>query len=75
MQSEIPTHVVFVCSSGCGYVERGRQWDSPPIGRDGQLRCPDCGAQAWDYLRLTKVEADMAFEQGIDMAYRYRHGW
>lgn len=67
-------YAVFVCGNGCGYVERARMWDSPPIGRDGELRCPDCGGQVWDYLRLDKDEANILVESGEASSMRYRHG-
>jgi hypothetical protein len=70
MENSIRTHVVYMCSSGCGYVERARMWDSPPFGHDGQLRCPDCGGQVWDYLRLTKNEAIETMDHGYSRVER-----
>lgn len=70
-ESEMRPYAVYMCANGCGYVERSMQWDSPPIGRDGEYRCPDCGAQAWDYPRLTKSEAIDLVNQGIGRVERF----
>ena len=70
-ESQIKTYVVYTCSSGCGYVERARVWDSPPFGRDGELRCPDCGAQAWEHRGLSKREAVLVQDEGLARAERF----
>lgn len=61
---------VYTCSVGCGYTEKSRMWDSPPIGRDGDLRCPDCGGQVWDYLYMTRSEAQALYDLGIERVER-----
>jgi hypothetical protein len=70
-ESQMRPYVVYICGAGCGYVERSMVWDSSPLGHDGQLRCPDCGSQAWDYPRLTKREAIETVDQGISRVERF----
>lgn len=68
-ESEMRTYAVYVCSAGCGYVERGRVWDSAPVGNYGYT-CPDCGSPAWDYYGLGKSEAIEIENQGFSRAER-----
>lgn len=70
-ESQMRSHIVYMCANGCGYVERARMWDSPPHGRDGQLRCPDCGANVWDYPGLTRTEAVETQDQGYSRVERF----
>jgi hypothetical protein len=69
-ESEMRTHAVYMCSAGCGYVERGRVWDSAPVGNTGYT-CPDCGASAWDYYGLSKSEAIDLVNQGYSRVERF----